>query len=70
MRPSATTLTTSAAVLGGLAALALTGAAADAKPSCKPKKEHAGCVLTQAAYQAGDTPRASTTTGKSSSPFS
>jgi len=53
MRPSATTLTTSAAVLGGLAAL--TGAAADAKPSCKPKKEHAGCVLTQAAYQAGDT---------------
>jgi hypothetical protein len=48
------TLTTSGAVLAVVAVLATTGAA-DAKPSCKPKKEQAGCVLKQAAYQTGDT---------------
>jgi hypothetical protein len=54
MRPSTTILTTSGAALAAVALLATTGAA-DAKPSCKAKKEQAGCVLKQAAYQTGDT---------------
>jgi hypothetical protein len=54
MRPSTTTLTSAGAMLAAVALLAATGAA-DAKSSCKPKKEQAGCVLKQAAYQTGDT---------------